>query len=100
VNYFDHNDRKNADARIRAQIHNAERAKSRDFDGTLLMSKYDTLARCREAHAIACGLDRMDAPTARVVMHVFEHYRTRTNPHAVREPRCEFSANRAMAGGR
>jgi hypothetical protein len=81
MNYFDHNDRKNADARIRAQIHNAERAKSRDFDGTLLMTAREVW-RARIGGAI-----KAYAPQS--IM-----------PPRAREPRCEFSANRAMAGGR
>ncbi len=83
MNYFDHNDRKNADVRIRAQINNAERAKAKDFDGTLTMSKYDLRARRMEAafeSAYDCYGD-------------WDH-------DGAREPRCEFSANRAMAGGR
>jgi hypothetical protein len=76
MNYFDHNDRKNADARIRAQIHNAERAKAQDFDGTLTMSKYDVFAR------------RTEGGFTRLIEHSVER---------MREPRCEFSANRAMA---
>jgi hypothetical protein len=81
VNYFDHNDRKNADARIRAQIHNAERAKAKDFDGTLVMAKWEVIQSRKAAMRVLTGDYFATAPDAR-------------------EPRCEFSANRAMAGGR
>jgi hypothetical protein len=92
MNYFDHNDRKNADVRIRAQLHNAERAKAQDFDGTLLMSRYELRARRAEGvvSAYGCSVD---------VIHSMRTMRANDTCLA-REPRCEFSANRAMAGGR
>ncbi len=48
MDYFTHNDRIGRDSRVRADIHNRERAKSAAFDGTLLMSKWDVFARRTE----------------------------------------------------
>jgi hypothetical protein len=98
VNYFDHNDRKNADARIRAQIHNAERAKAKDFDGTLTMSKYDLQARCVESLVISGRL--VIGKPRRWSGGDVQLQNLAREAASLREPRCEFSANRAMAGGR
>lgn len=57
MNYHEHNDSKGCDSRVRALIHNAERAKAQDFDGTLFMSKYDVIARRNESAYIG-----FDAP--------------------------------------
>lgn len=56
MNYFDHNDTKGRDARVRVDINKRERAKARQpFEGTLFMSKYELQARCRESAYVGTG---------------------------------------------
>lgn len=68
MNYFEHNDEKGRDARIRTAINRAERARmAQPFDGTLYMSKYDLRARRAEGTCAAYGVARDAAETARVM---------------------------------
>lgn len=49
MNYFQHNDSRGMESRLRVEAWRAERAKSADFDGTLHMSRYEVRARCNQA---------------------------------------------------
>jgi hypothetical protein len=93
MNYFEHSDRKGMDARVRVDINKSERAKAAlPFEGTLFMSKHELQARCLEALVLSgrlvIGKPRRWSGGAVQLQNM------------AREPRCEFSANRAMAGGR
>lgn len=79
MNYFEHNDSKGRDARVRAAINRADRAKSQDFDGTMFMSKWDVIGR------------RVEGQLSKLVAESVE----RCAPTG-REPRNEHAANRAM----
>ncbi len=62
MNYFDHNDAKGRDSRLRVQNWRAARARmlatfaEYDFGAvTLFMSKYEVQARCRESAYVGTG---------------------------------------------
>ncbi len=65
MNYLEFNDAKGRDARLRAQTHNAERARREVLAAeyaaapwciTLFMSKYEVRSRCAEARVYNLGV--------------------------------------------
>lgn len=57
MNYFQHNDTKGRDSRIRVAVNRAERAKARlPFEGTLYMSRHAIRSRLSEARVYNLGV--------------------------------------------